>query len=601
MPDTSLGRALAELVDDVEAGDSLRERIERRERRGWRRPHLLAVAAVVVLVALVAGVVVVASRRDEQRKTPVVVEPGPEPKARPRPAGGSWAPVAPAPKSAHPGAISVWTGREVLVWGGAEGREVQGSGAAYDPVTDRWRSIPDAPIEAIGPAFAWTGSELVVWSGSRMADGVATGGAAYDPTTDRWRSLAAAPIAARQDAAFGWTGSELVIWGGDDLTRNFDDGAAYNTRTDTWRTLPELPLPGGPAAGAAVGDTFTVRSLEGDATAQIDLQSWEVDTMPSAPRNIEGEGYLVRATAGVYGWGWTDTPANELEASYQGWWYLNGKNVWEPARDALGPFESAPPSHDVIPFGDGILTSGRLWYRTFQQQGQWVQIPDPGFSTSCCAIAAIEVVDQLFTWFDIEGVRKGARYLPDKPQASRGYDLSIWPVFTSDDLEAYERDHELPTTAEEAAVDFAREALGWDASVRSTRYFNVDRSVLEIVAGSLDGEVIARRVESGYVIEHVNTLPIAEDQADEGLSVSIQAGHATVHHAHEPPLGGSVDIVLRKGANVYRADRLSTADAEFENVDATDAGSLTILYRDATGRLVDALGISLPRGEFAAG
>jgi hypothetical protein len=74
MPDTSLGRALAELVDDVEAGDSLRARVARRERRGWRRPGLLAAAAVLVVIARVGGAVVIA---DDGRDTrPVVSGPG---------------------------------------------------------------------------------------------------------------------------------------------------------------------------------------------------------------------------------------------------------------------------------------------------------------------------------------------------------------------------------------------------------------------------------------------------------------------------------------------------------------------------------------------
>ena len=43
--------------------------------------------------------------------------------------------------------------------------------AAYDPVTDTWRTIADGPVPAHGaptqpiPQGAWTGSEFVVWGG----------------------------------------------------------------------------------------------------------------------------------------------------------------------------------------------------------------------------------------------------------------------------------------------------------------------------------------------------------------------------------------------------------------------------------------------------
>jgi hypothetical protein len=71
MPDTSLGRALSDLVDDVEAGDGLRERMAR---RGRRRPRLRGVAAVLVVLALVGGVVVITD--DGRDARPVVSGPG---------------------------------------------------------------------------------------------------------------------------------------------------------------------------------------------------------------------------------------------------------------------------------------------------------------------------------------------------------------------------------------------------------------------------------------------------------------------------------------------------------------------------------------------
>lgn len=44
-----------------------------------------------------------------------------------------------------------WTGEEMLIVGGDGPRD----GAAYDPTTDTWRSLPDTPIQTSGdPAGA---------------------------------------------------------------------------------------------------------------------------------------------------------------------------------------------------------------------------------------------------------------------------------------------------------------------------------------------------------------------------------------------------------------------------------------------------------------
>ena len=76
-------------------------------------------------------------------------------------------------------------------------------GAAYNPATDTWRTIAEGPVPAGGaptqviPEGVWTGSELVVWGG--WASPIA---AAYDPVTDRWRDLPPGPLADRQGQAW---------------------------------------------------------------------------------------------------------------------------------------------------------------------------------------------------------------------------------------------------------------------------------------------------------------------------------------------------------------------------------------------------------------
>lgn len=154
----------------------------------------------------------------------------------------------PSPLRARAGMSLVWTGREAIVWGGVGPGLNHGSakGAAYDPVTDSWRSIADAPAGRVGHIARWTGREMIVWGGDvtpapGRLDAATSPGAVYNPRTDTWRLLPMSPLPAppnpevRQLLVTVWTGGELFVWG------EAQQGAAYDPATDSWRTLPALP------------------------------------------------------------------------------------------------------------------------------------------------------------------------------------------------------------------------------------------------------------------------------------------------------------------------------------------------------------------------
>ncbi|MPZ72462.1 MAG: hypothetical protein GEU74_04415 [Nitriliruptorales bacterium] len=158
------------------------------------------------------------------------------------PALQRWRQLPDAPDTGRFLHAAAWTGREMLVWGGAtpQGRP-QPAGLAYDPARDKWRVLPPAPLgPRILPASVWTGSRLVVWGGSfreALADG-----AEYDPEHDRWRRLPESPLAPRLGATAVWTGEEVLVWGGRDGREPlFTAGAAYDPQRRTWRTLPRAP------------------------------------------------------------------------------------------------------------------------------------------------------------------------------------------------------------------------------------------------------------------------------------------------------------------------------------------------------------------------
>ncbi|HJV08207.1 MAG TPA: hypothetical protein VJ653_00940, partial [Acidimicrobiales bacterium] len=80
-----------------------------------------------------------------------------------------------------------------------------------------------------GHRAVWTGRDMVVWGGfdtEMRADG-----ARYRRSTDTWEPVAAGPLAARQHHAMVWTGRQVLVWGGEGSTGKLADGAALTLRT----------------------------------------------------------------------------------------------------------------------------------------------------------------------------------------------------------------------------------------------------------------------------------------------------------------------------------------------------------------------------------
>ena len=81
----------------------------------------------------------------------------------------------PSPRIWH---VDVWTGQELIVWGGCTGstscpNEVY-TGGRYNPISDSWMStsIQSAPSERSNSTAIWTGEDMLVWAG--MAGNVGT-------------------------------------------------------------------------------------------------------------------------------------------------------------------------------------------------------------------------------------------------------------------------------------------------------------------------------------------------------------------------------------------------------------------------------------------
>jgi hypothetical protein len=165
---------------------------------------------------------------------------------------GATVPLPPAPIAAHNESALVWTGTELIVWGGIV--DVQPccpyshEGAAFDPATGTWRQIASPPDGVGSGVVVWTGTEMLVASYGTTTD---TAGAAYDPATDTWRSIANPPAPATSGL---WIGDEAVFVVGDPNVGS--QGFAYDPATDEWRRLADGPWNGGFGATVWTGTTI---------------------------------------------------------------------------------------------------------------------------------------------------------------------------------------------------------------------------------------------------------------------------------------------------------------------------------------------------------
>jgi len=154
---------------------------------------------------------------------------------------------APNPRVAH---TAVWTGDQMIIWGGFDGNNYLNTGSRYDPATDSWTgtTTANAPTGRDGHTAVWTGSEMIVWGGAIFAViGTDTGGR-YNPATDSWMAttMSNAPGGRAYHTAV-WTGNEMIVWGGyfHDGAGNhyFNTGGRYDPSTNSWTTTNAVTAP----------------------------------------------------------------------------------------------------------------------------------------------------------------------------------------------------------------------------------------------------------------------------------------------------------------------------------------------------------------------
>jgi hypothetical protein len=107
-------------------------------------------------------------------------------------------------------AQQIWTGREALVPGYLVG-ESKTSWFAFDPDTATWRAAAQPSYWEPWQTAVWSGAEMILWGGIQ---GGPSNTYAYDPAQDQWRAAGNSPFEGRNGHSAVWTGTEMIVWGG---------------------------------------------------------------------------------------------------------------------------------------------------------------------------------------------------------------------------------------------------------------------------------------------------------------------------------------------------------------------------------------------------
>lgn len=278
----------------------------------------------------------------------------------------------------------IWTGTEMIVWGGLAdemGRTGRfNDGAAFDPVTEEWRMIAEAPLS---PRWyhlaAWTGEEmLVIGGGTKEA-------AAYNPVADSWREIQDVPFVIGSDRdpypAAVWDGDELMLW-----SPAADLMATYNPSTDEWVPVEAPPLTG--SRGALLmggGHTFAFGNDAGPVplqTAELVEGSWQA--VPDV--DLSTDEYNVWAPPHLAIWlddrimSFSDSGSNGAVMTYE-----PGAESWEYA-DAT-PMNGCEWVAPAIPMDNEwyVPSCGRHWFIDVAD-GTWTETDLPSLSDTRYAV-----------------------------------------------------------------------------------------------------------------------------------------------------------------------------------------------------------------------
>jgi hypothetical protein len=161
-------------------------------------------------------------------------------------AHGHWSVLARSPLGTRSDPSFVWDGHELLELGGTargHGATAQDTGGAYDPLLRRWRRTAAVPavVQPVNVASVWTGKDVFVFGGQPSSHLAGIGccvAGLYDPAIDRWTVTPKAPLDQLEAPIAVWSGTAVILAGLHYDAQQQLEIASYSPASDTWTRLP---------------------------------------------------------------------------------------------------------------------------------------------------------------------------------------------------------------------------------------------------------------------------------------------------------------------------------------------------------------------------
>jgi len=284
-----------------------------------------------------------------------------------RPSNDTWTTMSTGPgvPTARYDHAYTWTGGKLIVWGGLVGigGAPTNTGSAYDSPNDTWTQtsvVPGVPTARQAATAIWTGSEMIIWGGLNPAP-QSTGGR-YSPASNSWvaTSIGSYVPSARGDNTAVWTGTEMIVWGGVDATSYLSTGGRYNAATDVWTPTTTTGAPSGRELHTAVW-TGTRMIVWGGYTgvaentgARYDpsTDAWSAINTP-APANARYFHTALWTGSVMIVWGGQDNLSTPLASGVR---YDPVTDIWSPTSVSNAP--SARLGHTVVWTGTEMIVWG---------------------------------------------------------------------------------------------------------------------------------------------------------------------------------------------------------------------------------------------------
>lgn len=266
----------------------------------------------------------------------------------------------PGPLTGRSGHDVVWTGEEMVVWGGTAPMEVEG--AAFDPEADAWRMLRPAPLAAQQPTRAvWTDTRMVVLSEEATV--------AYDPETDSWERIGEGIDPPTEPRATVWTGKEVVTWTGDGAQSFSPDAGRWVDlgRPGSGRSVLRVMDGRLYAVGPEGCDRRVIRAWNGDDWEEVVEAPSEAVPDRSCPRMEQ-----VGAVDGRFIL-WRDE-------SHPTFVYDLSRNAWQEASPI--PLRGLEQPVGPVPIGDRFLVTRWSEGAIFDPAtDEWTRVDLPGYGT----------------------------------------------------------------------------------------------------------------------------------------------------------------------------------------------------------------------------